>query len=84
MGDQIMNKLVIDTITNEESIVKFNAAEIKQSAADQLLNDAILQKEAVAKAAKLNSIEKLTALGLTTDDLIALGLLSEPTIQAAE
>ena len=73
-----MNKLVIDTITNKESIIEFNADEIKQSAVDQLISDAIEEKNNAAKAAKLNSIEKLTALGLDTDDLVALGILSKP------
>ena len=60
--------------TNEVIDREMNAAEFKQYEIDQAL-DATIKAEAEAKAtAKATAEGKLAALGLTTNDLRALGL----------
>ena len=65
---------IIDAITGEESWRDYTAEEIAQVEAF----NAELQKERLkvdaAEAAKATAQEKLAALGLTADDLKALGL----------
>jgi len=66
--------LIIDAQTGEEVTREMNAAEFAQYEIDQAAN-ATRQAEAEAKAqAKAAAEGKLAALGLTTDDLWALGL----------
>ena len=71
-------KMMHDTITNEISIVKLTDAEQAEKDiqdADFQQRQAAKQAEAEAKAqAKAIAEGKLAALGLTTDDLRALGL----------
>ena len=69
-----MTKLIVNCTTGEESVREFNAKELAQQATDAA-NAAAKQAEAEAKAqAKAIAEGKLAALGLTTDDLRALGL----------
>lgn len=51
-----------------------NAEELAQLAAEKTANDAIKAAEAAKEAAKEDALSKLAALGLTTEDLKALGL----------
>lgn len=65
---------IVNAETGEEIIRDANAEEISQMAKDQAEAEAV-QAEADAKAqAKAAAEGKLAALGLTTDDLRALGL----------
>jgi hypothetical protein len=64
----------LDLATGEEIVRDATNAEITQMAKDKTESDAI-KAEAEAKAqAKVAAEGKLAALGLTTDDLRALGL----------
>ncbi len=69
-----MKKLNYDGLTGQETILDLTAEEIEQKKID-VANDLARQAEAEAKAqAKATAEGKLAALGLTTDDLRALGL----------
>jgi hypothetical protein len=61
-----IHNLEDNTIEDRE----MNAQELKQLAADKA-QEAVIEKE---RAAKVEALAKLAALGLTTDDLKALGL----------
>lgn len=69
-------KLVIDTETNEIIERPLTKDELAQAKIDAEVQAAILAKEEAAKVAKEVSIAKLTALGLSVDDLKALGLIA--------
>jgi hypothetical protein len=73
-----MSKLIIDCTTGEVIERQLSAEEIAQQEIDEanyLAAKAISDAEAQAKAqAKATAEGKLAALGLTTDDLRALGL----------
>lgn len=67
-------KRVINCETGEETLVPFTEEELAQQAIDQAEAEKA-QAEAEAKAeARAQAQAKLAALGLTTDDLRALGL----------
>lgn len=69
-----MSKLIVNCTTGEEIVRELNAEELAQQAIDEA-NAVEKQAEAQAKAqAKATAEGKLAALGLTTDDLRALGL----------
>ena len=69
-----MSKLIINCETGEETVRELNKAEKDQQKIDEA-QIAVEQAEAEAKAqAKATAEGKLAALGLTTDDLRALGL----------
>lgn len=57
-----------------DEVREFTAEELKQYKADQAEQEAILVAKAEAQAAKEAAQAKLAALGLTEDDLKALGL----------
>lgn len=66
---------VIHDITNDEVTQReYSTAEIKAAKEAEELLKQQLAKEADAIAAKKAATAKLAALGLTTDDLKALGL----------
>ena len=73
-----MSKLIVNVETGEETVRELNKAEKDQEkidAANTESKDAAERAEAEAKAqAKAAAEGKLAALGLTTDDLRALGL----------
>jgi hypothetical protein len=73
-----MTKLIIDCSTGIETTEELTAAEIKQQAEYEagLAKFNSIKAEAEAKAAtdKATATAKLAALGLTADDLKALGL----------
>ena len=73
-------KLIIDTTTGEELERELTQAEIAQLEIDQAL--AATQKAAEEDAENKKEIAKakLAALGLTEDDLIAIGLIA-PAIE---
>ena len=69
-----MESIVINCLTNEQKIVQLSAEEIsiieKDKIEEQKRND-LINEQIIAKEA---AEAKLTALGLTADDLRALGL----------
>ncbi len=72
-----MTKLQItefNCATNEEIIRDATDAEIAQKAIDKAENDAKEAELEIKAKAKIVAEGKLAALGLTTDDLRALGL----------
>ena len=73
-----MSKLIVDCETGETVERELNAQELTQQEIDEAnvaAAKAIVNAEAEAKAqAKVAAEGKLAALGLTTDDLRALGL----------
>ena len=65
----------IHNIETDEIIEReMNAEEFAQFTSDKAKTDADKETEAAKEAAKVSASEKLAALGLTTDDLKALGL----------
>ena len=69
-----MSKLIVNCETGETVERELNKAEIEQQKIDEA-QSAIAQAQAQAKAqAKAIAEGKLAALGLTTNDLRALGL----------
>ena len=73
-----MSKLIVNCETGEETLRELNKAEKDQQKIDEAqtkASEALVKAEADAKAqAKAAAEGKLAALGLTTDDLRALGL----------
>jgi hypothetical protein len=65
---------IVNAETGKEVIRDANAAEIAQMEADKVTDEAITSAQVQALAAKESAQAKLAALGLTTDDLKALGL----------
>ena len=65
---------IVNVQTNEEIEREMNAVELAQYKEGQEEEKADLAKRAEAEAAKAAAQAKLAALGLTTDDLKALGL----------
>ena len=63
-----------DIKTNEILEREMNAEEFAQFTLDKAKSDADKKTEATKEAAKVSASEKLAALGLTSDDLKALGL----------
>jgi hypothetical protein len=60
--------------TGEIKTREMNAEELAQAAAEKLASDAIKAKQAETESHKAAAQAKLAALGLTADDLKALGL----------
>jgi hypothetical protein len=70
-----MDKVIeIDALTNEVTERERTEKEIEQSAKDLLEKQALDLKAEQAESAKAAAVAKLSALGLTIDDLQALGL----------
>ena len=65
---------IVDAQTGEETLRDMNAAELAQLAKEVAEREALEQAEAEAEAKKAAAEAKLAALGLTADDLRALGL----------
>lgn len=65
---------IVNSETGEEIVRDMNAEELAQLEIDRANAQTEATKKAVAEAAKLAAQAKLAALGLTTDDLKALGL----------
>ena len=65
---------IVDAETGEEIIRDMNAEELAQWEIDKSKAAERLAEEAAAVSAKEAAQAKLAALGLTTDDLKALGL----------
>ena len=65
---------IVDAQTGEETLRDMNAAELAQLAKEVAEREALEQAEAEAQAKKSAAEAKLEALGLTADDLKALGL----------
>ncbi len=73
-----VNKIIVNALTNETVVIPLIDAELKALEKQAIEEENVrlaLQAEAKAKAqAKAAAEGKLAALGLTTDDLRALGL----------
>jgi hypothetical protein len=71
-----ISEKIVDTLTGEETITEREETASEKKAREKAEADNLmLQAEAEAKAqAKATAESKLAALGLTTDDLRALGL----------
>jgi hypothetical protein len=67
-------EIVVDAITGEETIKPYSAEQIAEAEAGALAAAALTEAQAKAEADKAAAQAKLAALGLTTDDLKALGL----------
>ena len=65
---------IVNAITGEETWRDYTDAEIAQVEAAQAEAEDRAQAEAEAQAKRSTAIAKLEALGLTVDDLEALGL----------
>jgi len=68
------NTLIIDAITGEQTVRELTDAEFAQYKLDQDYADAKLAEADAKAAAKVAAQSKLAALGLTVEDLQALGL----------
>ena len=64
----------VNAETGEEVLRDMNAAELAQLAKEVAEREALEQAQAEAQAKKAAAEAKLAALGLTADDLKALGL----------
>ena len=64
----------VNAETGEEVLRDMNAAELAQLAKEVAEREALEQAQAEAQAKKATAEAKLAALGLTADDLKALGL----------
>lgn len=73
---EILNHLVIDCATGEQTIVPFTPEEIAQREADILVAQQAeaerLAAEAASAEAKASAISKLAALGLSDAEIAAL------------
>jgi len=69
-------KVIVDCSTGESTIVPLTAEEIAQRETDRLASEAWEAEKLAAKEAKAvaqaSAISKLTALGLTADEIAAL------------
>lgn len=65
---------IVNATTGEEIEREMNVEELAQYQKDQAEAEAAATKQAEAEAAKEAATAKLAALGLTADDLKALGL----------
>jgi len=65
---------LVNAETGEEIEREMNATEFAQYEKDQAYAKATATKQVETEAAKSAALAKLAALGLTTDDLKALGL----------
>ena len=73
-----MKKIIVNCETGEEQVIDFTPEEIAQREIDaEYFAEMKAQEDAQAEAkaeAKASAVSKLAALGLTADDLKALGL----------
>jgi len=73
---EILTKLVVDCSTGETTTVPLTAEEIAQRETDRLAYEAQEAERLAAEEAKAvaqaSAISKLTALGLTADEIAAL------------
>jgi hypothetical protein len=67
-------EIIVDAITGEEVIKPYTAEQIAEAEAGAMEAAKLTQAQAKAEADKAAAQAKLAALGLTTDDLKALGL----------
>ena len=76
MGYQIMSELITEVNCTTGEVIERPRTAQEQKSIDAIRAEAQaeLQAEAEAKAAKTAAASKLAALGLTADDLKALGL----------
>jgi hypothetical protein len=73
---EVITKLVVDCSTGESTIVPLTAEELAQRETDRLAYEAQeatrLAAEEAKAVAQASAISKLTALGLTADEIAAL------------
>lgn len=69
-----MSKLIVNCETGEETLVPLSKEDIAQQKIDEIKYLELKALEVAAAQAKAAAEAKLAALGLTTEDLKALGL----------
>ena len=73
---EVITKLVVDCSTGEATTVPLTAEELAQRETDRLANEAQeatrLADEAARSSAEASAVAKLTALGLTAEEIAAL------------
>ena len=67
-----MEKIIINVLTNEQSIVPLTEEEITQAQADTEISNQQKTQEQAQTTAKASALAKLTALGLSEDEVKAL------------
>ena len=65
---------IVDAITGEETLKPYTAEQLAEVEAAQIEASKRLASETAANAAKVTAQDKLAQIGLTVDDLAALGL----------
>lgn len=68
------NEIIIDALTGEETIKPYTVEQIAEAEATKIEIAKQIELDSKAAADKAAAQAKLAALGLTTDDLKALGL----------
>ena len=73
---ETLTKVIVDCSTGESTVVPLTAEEIAQRETDRLASEAWEAEKLAAKEAKAvaqaSAVSKLTALGLTADEIAAL------------
>ena len=73
-GHKMLQEKIIDLATGKETLKDYTPEQMAEVAAEEAKAQALAAEQAQAEAAKAAAQAKLAALGLTTDDLKALGL----------
>lgn len=73
-GHKMLQEKIIDLATGQETIRDYTPEQMAEVAAAEAKTEALAAEQAKAEQAKATAQAKLAALGLTTDDLKALGL----------
>lgn len=76
MSEEVLTKIVVDCATGQTQVLPLTEEEIAQREADALAAQTAeaerIAAEEAAAAAKTSAIAKLTALGLTEDEALAI------------
>ncbi len=73
-GIKMLQEKIIDLATGEETLRDYTPEEMAEVAEAEAEAQALAQQQAQLETAKIAAQAKLAALGLTTNDLKALGL----------
>ena len=76
MSEEVLTKIVVDCATGQTEVLPLTEEEIAQREADALAAQAAeaerIAVEEAAAAAKASALAKLTALGLTEEEALAI------------
>lgn len=76
MSEEVLTKIVVDCATGQTQVLPLTEEEIAQREADALAAQAAeaerIAAEEAASAAKASALAKLTALGLTEEEALAI------------